>query len=159
MPARAWVAGYQEAESVARLLVAFRDWMGKDWPSANAFLASVERLSEDPKTEYLLATPDDDSPPTGVCQLRFRHSVWTASDAAGSRTCSSSTSRAGRALGSALIELALDRARARGCRRIELDTNQDNPAVALYERFGFSSSYKTPDSLDLFLGRRLGDEE
>ena len=42
---------------------------------------------------------------------------------------------------------------------IELNTNQDNPALALYERFGFSSSYKSPDSLDLFLGRRLDDEE
>lgn len=159
MPARAWVAGYEEAESVARLLVAFRDWMGKDWPSANAFLASVERLSEDPKTEYLLATPDDDSPPTGVCQLRFRHSVWTASDDCWLEDLFVLDASRGQGVGSALIELALDRARARGCRRIELDTNQDNPAVALYERFGFSSSYKTPESLDLFLGRRLGEEE
>ncbi len=76
--ARAWVAGNDEAEAVAKLLVAFRDQMGSDWPSENAFLASVERLLEDRDTEFLLATPDDDSPPAGVLQLRFRHSVWRA---------------------------------------------------------------------------------
>ncbi|MFL5956315.1 MAG: hypothetical protein ACJ756_02590, partial [Solirubrobacterales bacterium] len=80
MPARAWLAEVDEAEPVARLLVAFRDWMGKDWPSENAFLASVERLIEDPSTEYLLGTVDDDSPPAGVLQLRYRFSVWTAAE-------------------------------------------------------------------------------
>ena len=60
------------------LLVEFRDHMGHDWPSANAFLASVERLFEDADAEFLLATPDDDSPPAGVLQLRFRFSVWKA---------------------------------------------------------------------------------
>jgi GNAT superfamily N-acetyltransferase len=159
MPARAWVAGFDEAEPVARLLVAFRDHNGNDWPSANAFLAGVERLSEDPKTEFLLASADDDSPPSGVCQLRFRHSIWTASDDCWLEDLFVLEADRGHGVGGALITLALERARARGCRRIELDTNKDNPAVALYERFGFSSSYKTPDSTDLFLGRRLDPDE
>jgi len=60
---RAWVAGPDEAEVVASLLVAFRDHNGSDWPSANAFLASVERLFEDRDTEFLLAARDDDSAP------------------------------------------------------------------------------------------------
>ncbi|MDX6698130.1 MAG: hypothetical protein QOE65_1527, partial [Solirubrobacteraceae bacterium] len=38
--ARAWLAGPDEAEAVADLLVEFRDHMGADWPSENAFLAS-----------------------------------------------------------------------------------------------------------------------
>ena len=42
--ARAWLAQPDEAEAVAALLVAFRDHMGSDWPSENAFLAGVERL-------------------------------------------------------------------------------------------------------------------
>lgn len=77
-PAHAWVAQPHEAEAVADLLVAFRDHMGVDWPSANAFLASVERLFENPETEFLLAAPDDGSRPVGVLQLRFRFSVWKA---------------------------------------------------------------------------------
>jgi GNAT superfamily N-acetyltransferase len=155
MPARAWLAEVDEAEPVARLMVAFRDWYGRDWPSDNAFLASVERLMDDQRTEYLLATPDDDSPPAGVAQLRYRFSVWTAAEDCWLEDLFVLEEARGGGVGSALVELALERARARGCRRIELDTNEGNPAIALYERFGFSSSYKSPQSRDLFLGRRL----
>ena len=76
--AHAWLAGPDDAEAVADLLVAFRDHMGVDWPSANAFLASVERLTEDVNTDFVLGAPDADSPPAGVLQLRFRFSVWKA---------------------------------------------------------------------------------
>jgi GNAT superfamily N-acetyltransferase len=155
MSARAWLAELDEAEAVARLLVAFRDWMGKDWPSDNAFLASVERLMEDPQTEYLLGSADDDSPPAGVLQLRYRFGVWTAADDCWLEDLFVLESERKAGIGSALVELALERARRRGCRRIELDTNEDNPAIALYERLGFSSSYKSPQSRDLFFGRRL----
>ena len=55
--ARAWLAQPDEAEVVAALLVEFRDHNGADWPSDNAFLASVERLYEDRDTEFLLASP------------------------------------------------------------------------------------------------------
>jgi GNAT superfamily N-acetyltransferase len=157
MPARAWLAEVDEAEPVARLLVAFRDWMGKDWPSENAFLASVERLMEDPSTEYLLGTVDDDFPPVGVLQLRYRFSVWTAAEDCWLEDLFVLESERGAGVGSALIELALERAVKRGCRRIELDTNDDNPALALYERFGFSPTYKSAPARNLFLGRRLDD--
>ena len=76
---RAWLAGYDEADAVAGLLVGFRNHMGGDWPSDNAFLASVERLLEDRDTEFLLASSGDGSGAAGVLQLRFRFSVWKAS--------------------------------------------------------------------------------
>lgn len=44
----------------------------------------------------------------------------------------------GRGIGPALLQAALDKARAAGMTRIELDVREDNlPAIALYERFGF----------------------
>jgi ribosomal protein S18 acetylase RimI-like enzyme len=152
--ARAWLAGPHEAETVARLLVAFRDHMGKAWPSDNAILATVERLSEDAQTEYLLAAPDDDAPPAGVVQLRYRLSVWTAAPDCWLEDLfvSAGTRRSG--CGEALVRLAFERAAARGCRRIELDTTEDNaPALALYRRLGFSECSKGERSL--FLGRAI----
>ncbi len=157
--ARAWLAQPHEAEAIAGLLVAFRDHMGVDWPSANAFLASAERLLEDPQTEYLLAAPaaDHDAPPSGVLQLRFRFSVWKAAPDAWIEDVfvAASARRAG--VGDALVTLAIERAEVRGARRIELDTNETNTgAIALYERHGFSANSKGGEGRDLFLGRSIG---
>ena len=151
-----WRAEPHEAETVARLLVAFRDHNGHDWPSANAILATVERLIEQPETEYLLVCADADSAPVGVCQLRFRLSVWTAAPDCWLEDLFVEGPARGSGCGAALVAAALERARERGCRRIELDTNEDNePALALYHRFGFSERSKGGPGRDLFLGLRL----
>jgi GNAT superfamily N-acetyltransferase len=155
--ARAWVAQPEEAEIVACLLVEFRDHMGSDWPSANSFLASVERLFEDRDTLYLLAAPDDDSAPAGVLQLRFRFSVWKAAPDAWLEDLfvRADVRRAG--VGEALLLLAIEQAAERGAKRIELDTNEHNaPALALYERHGFSARAKGGTGRDLYLGRAIG---
>ncbi|MDP2713119.1 MAG: GNAT family N-acetyltransferase [Solirubrobacteraceae bacterium] len=154
--ARAWLAGPEEAESIAALLVAFRDHLGGDWPSANAFLASVERLLEDRDTEFLLASPGDDAPPAGVLQLRFRLSLWKAAPDAWVEDLfvREDARRAG--VAGALLTSAIERAAQRGARRVELDCNEDNAAaLALYERHGFSPRSKGGDGRDLFLGRPL----
>jgi GNAT superfamily N-acetyltransferase len=153
---RAWVAQPHEAEAIASLLVAFRDHMGSDWPSDNAFLASVERLLEDRDTEYLLAAPDDDSPPSGVVQLRFRFSVWKAAPDAWLEDLFVAPDARRAGIGDALVALAIERARTRGSRRIELDCNERNAgAQALYARHGFSPYSKGSEGRDLFLGRPI----
>src|SRR6195256_4518596 len=155
---RAWVAEPAEAEIVAGLLVEFRDHNGRDWPSPNSFLASVERLIEQLDTEFLLGTPHDDSPPAGGCQLRYRYSVWMAADDCWRQDLFGREAARGAGLGGALVSLALERARERGCRRVELDTNEANEsALALYRRMGFSDRSKSPDARgrDLFLGIAL----
>jgi GNAT superfamily N-acetyltransferase len=153
--ARAWQAGPEEAEAVARLVVGFRDHMGKGWPSENAMLAGVERLMEDRDTVYLLASPDDDSPPAGYAQLRFRHSLWTAAPDCWVEDVFVEDSARRRGVGDALVALALQVARERGARRAELDTSEGNEgARALYARHGFSESSKG-EGRDLFLGVTL----
>ena len=154
--ARAWLAQPEEAEAIAGLLVEFRDHMGSSWPSENAFLASVERLLEDLDTEFLLATPDDDSPPVGVLQLRFRFSVWKAAPDAWLEDLFVQEQARRSGVGDALVSLARERARERGAKRIELDCNEDNaPALALYERHDFSPRSKGGAGRDLFLGCSL----
>jgi ribosomal protein S18 acetylase RimI-like enzyme len=155
--ARAWLATPDEAEAVAALLVAFRDHMGLDWPSENAFLATVERLMEQIDTDFLLAAPDADSPPAGVLQLRFRLSVWKAAPDAWIEDVYVAPSARRARVGDALVTRAIERAAERGARRVELDCNEDNAgALALYGRHGFSARSKGAAGRDLFLGRPIG---
>ncbi len=154
--ARAWLAGPDEAETVAELLVAFRDHMGVDWPSENAFLASVERLMEDIDTDFLLGAADADSPPAGVLQLRFRLSVWKAAPDAWIEDVYVAPGARRAGVGDALVARAIERAAERGARRVELDCNEDNAgAQALYARHGFSARSKGSAGRDLFLGRAV----
>jgi len=155
--ASVWLAGPHEAEAIARLLVEFRDWYGRDWPSENAFLAGVERLIERPDTEYLLGAPDADAPPGGVVQLRYRHGVWLAAEDCWLEDLFVREDARGRGLGRALGEGAVARARARRCRRIELDVSDANAAgLALYAALGFSADYKPPGR-NVLMGLRLDD--
>jgi GNAT superfamily N-acetyltransferase len=150
-----WRAQPHEAEVVGELLAAFRDHYGRDWPSDNAMIATVERLIELPDVDFLLASVDDDAPPAAVCQLRYRLSVWTAAPDCWLEDLfvREDARRAG--LGAALVEAALGRARERGCRRVELDTNETNEAaLALYHRYGFSERAKGEDR-SLFLQVKL----
>ena len=140
-----WVASPAEAETVAGLMIGFRDHLGYDWPSDNAFLAGVERLLEDRDTDFLLGAPDADSPPAGVCQLRYRWGLWRAGIDCLLEDLFVAESARGSGLGRALVEGAKARARGRGARRMELDCNEANgAAVALYASAGFvnaSSAY------------------
>lgn len=135
-----WRAEPHEAEAVARLIVEFRDHLGLDWPSANAFLAGVERLIEDPHSAFLLAAPDEDSPPAGVAQVRFRYGLWWAADDCHLEDLFVRADARGGGVGRALVQGVVELAVERGCRRVELDVNEANAAaLAVYESFGFSA--------------------
>jgi ribosomal protein S18 acetylase RimI-like enzyme len=137
--AHIWRAQPHDASAVAGLLVAFRNHLGFDEPSDDAVLASVERLVEDPATDYLLGAPEEGAPAAGLVQLRYRWSVWRdAEDCELEDLFVSPDARRG-GLGRALVAAAIDRVRERGCGRIALDTAERNEAaVALYRSFGFS---------------------
>ena len=155
---RVWSAAPEEAADVARLLLAFRDWLGGDHPGEAEMRRSVDLLIDDPATEFLLAASAEVRP-SGVCQLRFRHSVWTTAEDCWLEDLFVEQPARGRGLGRALVEAACERARARGARRIELDTSESNrAAIALYEACGFSTLSKSGgvfSGRDLFLGRAL----
>ena len=157
MTARVWVADRLEAETVSCLLVSFRNYMGRDWPSDNAFLAGVERLIETPDCEFLLGSADADSPPAAVCQIRFRHGLWLAAPDCWLEDLFVEDSARRSGLGRSLVEFAIERAEERGCRRIELDVSDANEAgISLYQSLGFVA--KSAPSSDLLLGRRIGSD-
>ncbi len=156
--ASVWLAEMHEAETVADLLVEFRDFLGRDWPSRNAFHAGVERLIEGRDAEFLLGAPDADSPPSGVCQIRYRFGVWIAGGDAWLEDLFVRERARRSGLGAALVEAAIDRAIKRDCRRVELDVNAGNGAGrALYERCGFSSRSDPAGEDDLLMRLRLPD--
>jgi GNAT superfamily N-acetyltransferase len=135
-----WRAEPHEAETVGELLVEFRNHLGLTWPSENAFIAGVERLIEDPSTVYLLGAPDADSAPAGVAQLRFRYGIWWAAEDCLLEDLFVREEARRSGLGRALVEATIAHARARGCRRIELDANDANDAAqGLYQSFGFDA--------------------
>jgi len=155
---RVWQAEPHEADAVARLLVAFRDHMGREWPSANAFLANVERLMERGESEFLLGAPHEDAPPAAVAQLRFRFGIWLAAPDCTLEDLYVDAAARGAGLGRAMVEAVVARAQERGCRRVELETDEDNAAaLAVYRAAGFRSGAEEPGRRSLFLRRRLGD--
>jgi ribosomal protein S18 acetylase RimI-like enzyme len=147
-----------DVDDVTRLLLAFRDWFEGASPSEQQMRDSVAQVTEDPNAVFLLAAPPK-AAAAGVCQLRFRHSVWTASEDCWLEDLFVEEHVRGLGLGRALVLAACERARERGARRIELDTNESNAgAIALYESLGFSPASKVHGPLtgrDLFMGRRL----
>jgi len=153
--ARVWLAGEEDAQSVTALMAGFRDHMGRDEPADHSIRTTVHVLLRDPNTEYLLAAPDGEDRPAGICQLRYRLTVWT-----GAHDCwledlfvEDHTRRAG--LGRALVTAAFERAEQRGCKRMELDVDEDNTgAIAFYATLGLSSESKPPGR-NLLVGRRL----
>jgi ribosomal protein S18 acetylase RimI-like enzyme len=150
-----WLADPGEAAAVAGLLVKFRDHQGRSSPSEDSFLASVQRLIERADTEFWLAAEDDHAPAAGICQLRYRHSVWTAAEDCWLEDLYVAPEARRLGLGRALVQRALDRARERGCHRVELDTNEDNhDAIGLYRSLGFSDTAKGA-SRSLFFGARV----
>lgn len=153
-----WRAGRHEAETVAGLMIAFRDHLGLEWPSDNAFLGGVERLLDDRDTEFLLGSPGPDDPPAGVVQLRFRWGIWRAGGDCLVEDVFVAEHARGSGLGRALMELASQRARERGCRRMELDTSEANEAaLALYHSFGFKERRDERSPRDVYLRRHLDE--
>lgn len=143
------LAGPGDAETIASLLCAFRDWFGSTTPADETFRSTVTVLLEDPRTEYLLAGD------VGFAQLRYRLSAWTGVEDCWLEDLFVHASARGTGVGRALVEACLARARERGCRRVELDVQETNAAaIALYERSGFTQTPKGSDRT-LFLSRRL----
>ncbi|MGO9971244.1 MAG: GNAT family N-acetyltransferase [Solirubrobacteraceae bacterium] len=156
---RVWRADSADASDVAALLIEFRDWAGSSTPPDDCMRRSVELLMQEPGTAFLLATADRDLPPAAVCQLRFRHSVWTGVDDCWLEDLYVQAAARSLGLGRRLLTAACEEARRRRCGRIELDVNDENrPAMSLYGSLGFSPRSKrmgSEASRDLLMGLRL----
>ena len=147
-----WRALPDEAATVAGLLIEFRDWWGYPGPPDESFERNVARLIEDPLTDYLLVAEAEGGEAVGVVQLRYRLGLWRDGDDAWLEDVYVRKEAQGKGLGRALTEAAVERARERGAKRVQLDVEEENAtARAVYEKAGFGVKGKRA----LFLQRDL----
>ncbi len=148
------VAETGDVDAVASLVAGFRDLYDEAEPHDEQIARVVAELLDDRQTEFLLVG----EPAVGFAQLRFRSSVWTGVEDAWLEDLFVVEEARRTGAGRALVQACVDLARARGCKRIQLDANERNePALSLYESLGFISV--TPGRFDggrnLYLTRWL----
>ena len=111
-------------------------------PLPDAYYATFEAIGVDPNNELIVV--ELDGRVAGVLQLTYLPSLshrgsWRA-QIEGVRIDAAVRSAG---LGRRLIVWAIDRARARGCRLVQLTTDKRRPdAIRFYESLGFSASHQ-----------------
>jgi ribosomal protein S18 acetylase RimI-like enzyme len=136
------VASAADAPAFGRLLHAFIVEFGEREPSADVIADRAAPLIESGEVTVLFVGEG----PHGFAQLRFRPSLHTGALDAYLEELYVVPERRGHGLGRALLEAAMDHARARGAAHIDLNTSVDDVAArALYESAGFTNREGRPD--------------
>ena len=110
-------------------------------PLDAAYESAFAAIDGDPNNELLVA--DYDTTVAGVLQLTYLPSLtyqggWRA-QIEGVRVLADLR---GQGVGRALLEAAIDRARRRGCRMVQLTTDLQRPdALRFYEQLGFRATH------------------
>jgi len=131
-----------EAPVLGRLLHSFNTEFGEQTPSAELIAERAAPLLESGDVTVLFAGDG----PDGFAELRFRASLYTGELDAYLEELYVVPERRGQGLGRALLEAAMEHARERGARHIDLNTSEEDVAArALYERMGFTNREGAPD--------------
>jgi ribosomal protein S18 acetylase RimI-like enzyme len=147
------LAGSDDAEAVGRLLHDFNTEFSEPTPGPKALAARVRKLLAGGDTTVLVGGPG----PDGLAVLRFREAIWADALECYLAELYVVPDRRGHGLGRALMEAAIETARAEGATTIDLGTSEDDVAArALYESLGFSNRGGKPDGpLSFFYEREL----
>lgn len=137
------IDGPDDARVAGELLDRFNREYELETPGP-AFLARrVADLEGDGCATFLARDGGED---VGIAVLRFRPSLWDDADEAYLAELFVLPDRRKRGLGAELMAAVIGLARERGCRYIELGTDEnDHDAHRLYERSGFTN-FANPDA-------------
>jgi ribosomal protein S18 acetylase RimI-like enzyme len=146
-------AGAADAEAIGRMLHDFNSEYDDYTPGPEAMGKRIGELLGSGDVTVLLGGAG----PDGLALLRFRPSLWSETLDCYLEELYVVPDRRGQGLGQALMEAALETARAEGAGYMDLGTAEtDTAARALYEKLGFSNREGKPDGpLNYFYERKL----
>ncbi|HEY6636179.1 MAG TPA: GNAT family N-acetyltransferase [Solirubrobacterales bacterium] len=140
-----------DAPAVARLLFDFQ--AEYDEPSPGVEMLE-ERYGELIRNKEMIVLLVGDGP-DGFAQLRFRPWVYSAGLHSYLEELYVAPKLRGNGLGRALLEAAIETARAEGAEQMELGTSEDDVAARrLYESLGFINTEGGPDGPVMFFYER-----
>ena len=143
-----------DAPALAGLAGAFRNHLGRTLPTDAAFLAGIAQLLQGSDAEFCLALAEGKA--VGYGLLRFRFSMWAGGTEAALEDLYVDPAYRGQGLGTGLVRFAIDRARAKPCTSICLDTNENNAAsTGIYGRLGFDGFSQRWQGRQIFLRLKL----
>jgi ribosomal protein S18 acetylase RimI-like enzyme len=142
-----------DAERIAELLHDFNSEFDEQTPGADLLAKRVRHLLEAGEITVLLPGPETQ----GLALLRFRPALWKEALDCYLEELYVVPDRRGQGIGRALMEAAMEFARAQGAADMHLGTSEDDvTARALYERLGFSNRGGRPDGpINYFYEREL----
>jgi ribosomal protein S18 acetylase RimI-like enzyme len=144
-------AGPGDAREVARLLHDFNTEYEEFTPGVNAIAVRAREVIEKDEMVALLGGEGPDA----LAVIRLRPSLWSDSLDAYLEELYVAPAERGHGLGRALLEEAMDAARAAGSLYIGLATSEDDTAaMALYESCGFVNREKPPDGPVMYFYER-----
>jgi ribosomal protein S18 acetylase RimI-like enzyme len=146
-------AGDSDAAAVGRLLHDFNTEFDDVTPGAEALARRMRTLMAGADTVVLIAGDG----PDGLAVLRFREAIWDEALECYLAELYVVPALRGRGIGRALMEAAIETARAEGATHMDLGTGEDDVAArGLYESLGFSNREGKPDGpLNMFYEREL----
>jgi ribosomal protein S18 acetylase RimI-like enzyme len=142
-----------DAETIGRLLHNFNSEFDEPTPGPRALADRVRQLLEGGETAVLLGGAG----PDGLAVLRLRPAIWTDALECYLAELYVAPERRGQGLGRALMEAAIEVARAEGATHMDLGTGEDDIAArALYESLGFRNREGRPNGpVNYFYEREL----
>jgi ribosomal protein S18 acetylase RimI-like enzyme len=135
-------ASAEDADAIGRLLHDFNSEFNEPTPGPEALAERARTLLDHGDTIVLLGGEGPDA----VAVLRFRPAIWYEALECYLAELYVVPERRGQGLGRALMEEAMEVARAEGATYMDLGTSEDDVAArALYESLGFSNREGKPD--------------
>src|SRR5687767_9503600 len=134
-------AEVDDAEIIGRLLHDFNSEFDDPTPGPRVVAERMRRLLARGEVTVLLGGAG----PHGLAVLRFRPAIWTEGLDCYLEELYVVPNRRRKGLGRALMDAAIEVARSRGAKHMDLGTSEDDVAArALYESLGFTNRERPP---------------